>query len=718
MKRREWLAYFILIPILLFYVFFPESQSQDLKEKKRVTIHDDFYTLLGAQTESWRFINKEVDLEGLERYRQIYEKNKHFQFQSGPDFRIPKYIHFIWVGPKNFPRESIENVRTWLAHHPDWTLVFWTDRPRPVPVQGMETRYIQDFEFTALRKYYEEASNWAEKSDILRYEILYQLGGIYVDHDANCLKPFHGLNCGYDFFACLELPHSAVDQFVVTAGIGIIGSKPGHPVIKGCIDLIKDRWEKVTNTFRSLDPGSQRERVLHRTYIAMTHSLNEHLDRVENRDIVFPASYFYAKQPLPSIYSKHFYGGKWEKSGKLKGAGKLGSELKELKVKLKQNQKSQAIALLLLLGCFFLVYRIWRRFPHFLALLVLVFLLPGCKKSKQTLDEFSQLMGEGKEAFQFVETLEDQTRLDQFRNQYFRIKDVRRNRSTKIPKIIHFVWFGPASLSSAYSKNIKSWIKHHPDWTFYFWSDRARSLPHSKLQLRNIQFFQPEHFKEEFVEARHYREKADLLRLEILKKIGGVCVDIDMDCRRSFESLLENYDFFCSTYPLTNPLMGSTVFAFNGLVGAIKEHPIIEKAIVKTQDSWEGVQSFFPFDDSESNLYRITYRIFIPFDDAVRNCLEDRKYANIVLPAGFFFDLDGDYGIYATHKYGLSWLDGISKEDRIVKKGIASIEKKNNQMARLNSFLLLLSCMLFLLLLYLYHWLRTHENFPRHTKGS
>lgn len=37
------------------------------------------------------------------------------------------------------------------------------------------------------------AKNYGEKSDILRYEILCQFGGIYVDCDFECLKSFDGL---------------------------------------------------------------------------------------------------------------------------------------------------------------------------------------------------------------------------------------------------------------------------------------------------------------------------------------------------------------------------------------------------------------------------------------------------------------------------------------------------------------------------------------------
>ena len=43
-----------------------------------------------------------------------------------------------------------------MAHHPDWTFVFWTDRKRPAPCKGMEVRLFEDFNFEFLKEKYGE----------------------------------------------------------------------------------------------------------------------------------------------------------------------------------------------------------------------------------------------------------------------------------------------------------------------------------------------------------------------------------------------------------------------------------------------------------------------------------------------------------------------------------------------------------------------------------
>ena len=205
----------------------------------------------------------------------------------------------IWLGPSHFPIESIENLRAWAAYHPGWTLKFWSDRERPCPVNAMELRYVDDFTFQKLRPYYDEAETWAEKSEILRFEILYQEGGLYIDHHENCPYSCHAV---YDFFTSLEVPHEPIDQNALTSGLSIIGARAKHPVIGASIDYIADNWSQ-NREMSVKDPLDEVMGIVHRTYIALTHALLDNLDRPGNRDIVFPASYFYSNGMLPSFYS-------------------------------------------------------------------------------------------------------------------------------------------------------------------------------------------------------------------------------------------------------------------------------------------------------------------------------------------------------------------------------------------------------------------------------
>src|SRR6185437_13946808 len=83
-------------------------------EKNQVTA--DFETLMGKNYPAWQFVQTAEDFENLAFFKTLYEKNlarlnvKPRSLHSSM-VPIPKVIHFIWIGPKPFPLESVDNVR-------------------------------------------------------------------------------------------------------------------------------------------------------------------------------------------------------------------------------------------------------------------------------------------------------------------------------------------------------------------------------------------------------------------------------------------------------------------------------------------------------------------------------------------------------------------------------------------------------------------------------
>lgn len=270
----------------------------------------DFDVLMGKNTKHWSHV-EQSDQKVLERYRDLYQRHEKLLAMRSGEIKIPKIVHFIWLGPRPFPPQSVENIRTWIAQNPDWTFKFWTDRPRNPPCSQMETVIFDHYPFPALGKRYSATDNWGEKSDLLRFEILNQIGGVYVDHDANCLQPFGGLHRGFDFYCCLEVPHPNVATYRITSGNGVIGSRPGHPVIQKVIELMDQRWEGLDQKYPGNDGYSKTQRVMERTYLALTLALDQAVDLPGNIDIVLPAAYFFAKKGIKPLYSQHFFANSW-----------------------------------------------------------------------------------------------------------------------------------------------------------------------------------------------------------------------------------------------------------------------------------------------------------------------------------------------------------------------------------------------------------------------
>jgi mannosyltransferase OCH1-like enzyme len=201
-----------------------------------------------------------------------------YLLQSGSPagtYIIPQKIHFIWLGsPLPLPCKLI--IDSWKRFHPSWTVKVWTDAD------------VANFSFRN-KAVYDQAKNFGEKADILRYEILYSFGGIYADIDFECLKPFDSIAQTCEFFVGVENgshPGPCV-------GNALIGSIPRHPILKYCIDSIPlssqdhDLWRIVTET------GPH-----HLT--KCFYALAQHF---RGRAVPFPRAFFY---PLPITANRNF----------------------------------------------------------------------------------------------------------------------------------------------------------------------------------------------------------------------------------------------------------------------------------------------------------------------------------------------------------------------------------------------------------------------------
>ena len=92
---------------------------------------------------------------------------------------IPKIIHQLWIGPK--PRPS-KFMQTWKDKHPDFEYIMWNE-------EEIKKRELQLMCINRINEI-EEING---KADIIRWEILYHYGGLFLDADSICIEPFNEL---------------------------------------------------------------------------------------------------------------------------------------------------------------------------------------------------------------------------------------------------------------------------------------------------------------------------------------------------------------------------------------------------------------------------------------------------------------------------------------------------------------------------------------------
>lgn len=273
-----------------------------------------FEALSGKALPQWSYVQTQADFEQLDYFRHIYELRAGLLSSTHDQIRIPKTVHFIWLGPHPFPLKSVENVKSWMAKNPSWTFCFWTDRPRPLPVPGMQMRRVQDFSFSLLGDCFQKTTCFAEQSDVLRYEILYKEGGVYVDHDVKCLKPFDALNSAYDFYCGMDLPNTTSLPTSVLITNNLIGVQPSHPILLECMEQIAKQWDQIEADYPGEDRDSLVKRVSHRTFWLFGEAVRTKNNEGDHRDIVFPAYYFDAPTEKLSIFAHHQYAGTWHET--------------------------------------------------------------------------------------------------------------------------------------------------------------------------------------------------------------------------------------------------------------------------------------------------------------------------------------------------------------------------------------------------------------------
>jgi mannosyltransferase OCH1-like enzyme len=132
---------------------------------------------------------------------------------------IPKIIHQIWIGPDDIP-EHINSYRQSVKEKfSDYTYSFWTNDNLPKLPKNCQTQFDR----------YKKLGRPAFQADILRYFLLNEYGGIYLDVDFLCNKNFENLIT--KSFFCVS-PNN--NGFHVCNGV--FACIPNNPILTDLLD--------------------------------------------------------------------------------------------------------------------------------------------------------------------------------------------------------------------------------------------------------------------------------------------------------------------------------------------------------------------------------------------------------------------------------------------------------------------------------------------------
>lgn len=195
---------------------------------------------------------------------------------------IPKILHRTTVAE---PSEEAE--RYWAQFHAlyggtDWELRSWTEPLNPA-----------DFPLTS--RWWSKCQNGAQKAGLVRLELLFTYGGVYVDSDVEPVSRFDPL-LGAGVFAGWEDETTVPDA--------VLGAEPGHRLIRACLDEAVRRLRRGQNAWYT-GPG------------VVTALLPRHGALVLPPGAFYPYHYLAkterhaAGQAKPWVFCIHHWAGSW-----------------------------------------------------------------------------------------------------------------------------------------------------------------------------------------------------------------------------------------------------------------------------------------------------------------------------------------------------------------------------------------------------------------------
>lgn len=218
---------------------------------------------------------------------------------------IPKTIHFTWFSNDPYPDTVKDCLASWHSLMPEYKFVHW------------DLEKIRTIDSPFLRQAL-HARKWAFAADFVRIWALYHEGGIYLDTDVLCYKPFDDLlhnACFIGKECSVHINGRMTEQYLTSH---CMGAEAGHPFIKKCLDYYEGRKfitsENTTlpPTLRmsmTLLPYIQSEIAKQWNYCPFPSFTTVQL--LDDGLVVYPCGYFDCHSQSQNTYCRHLALGSW-----------------------------------------------------------------------------------------------------------------------------------------------------------------------------------------------------------------------------------------------------------------------------------------------------------------------------------------------------------------------------------------------------------------------
>jgi predicted O-methyltransferase YrrM len=160
-------------------------------------------------------------------------KNKLYKYDLNP---IPKIIHLLYFGETNFENYHYECIKSIIKNMPNYKVILY-NKVEPINNKYWDDikKYIEIEKIDVPEEYNGYSLHYFQyKADVVRLNVLYEKGGIYLDIDLLIIKNFENvINTGYDLYLSEE---GEKDGGLINA---FIACKPKNEFIKLWLESFK-----------------------------------------------------------------------------------------------------------------------------------------------------------------------------------------------------------------------------------------------------------------------------------------------------------------------------------------------------------------------------------------------------------------------------------------------------------------------------------------------
>jgi mannosyltransferase OCH1-like enzyme len=148
---------------------------------------------------------------------------------------VPKILHYIWLGDKPMHPLMIQWREQWKRLHPSWEIRMWAEG-KNIGELASGTQILKSRHPRLL----EQCCHLSQRSNVWRYDLVEQLGGVYLDTDFQPVKNIDAIVDPWPAFAGKAWVNH-VDGLRLETACSLFGAVAHHPWVQDLNDHVEDK---------------------------------------------------------------------------------------------------------------------------------------------------------------------------------------------------------------------------------------------------------------------------------------------------------------------------------------------------------------------------------------------------------------------------------------------------------------------------------------------